>query len=467
MSRILLVNPDYYNAVYSQSKLRFAMLRGNIPLGLLYVASPLISDGHKVKILDLNLVHNPYEYLCAELNEFRPDLVGITAATPNIKRVYELTDAIKKYNNEIIVVAGGPHPSALPEDILSESKIDCVVKGEGDFALKKIIEEGLSSYIPNIYYKKDGTIIKSEVQGYIAEDLDELPYPAYELLDIQGYAQSDVLSKKQPAGFLEVSRGCYGRCTFCNKGIFGFKVRQKSSTRVVDEIERMLNLGFREVHIIDDMFTANKKRVFDICEEILRRGLQFPWHPHSGVRADSVNVELLKMMKKAGCYRILYGVESGSQRVLDAVNKKITLKQTEDAVRWAKEAKMETVCAFMLALPTETEEDIQKTIDFAIKLNPDYVKWTITIPLPGTPLFEQMLANGQIKTKDWNKYIFHQSAKDLYDHDVLSWEVIEKYYNLTYRKFYFNPRYILKMIYKTTLNGSIFAHIKIFFKTRW
>lgn len=467
MSKVMLINPDYYDSVYSQAKVRFAISRGNIPLGLLYAASPLIDSGHEVKVLDLNLAPESYGYLCKQLNEFRPDLAGITAATPNIKRVYELTEAIKRHNSKTLVVAGGPHPSAYPEDTLRESAIDCVVKGEGDFTLKRIVEEGLSCEVPNIYYKRNGGIAKSWTQGFITEDLDTLPYPAYNSVDLQKYTQPGVLSRRQPAGFLETSRGCFARCTFCNKGIFGFKVRQKSPMRVVDEMERMLNLGFREIHIIDDIFTADKKRVFDICEEILKRRLKFPWHPHSGVRADSVNPGLLKMMKKAGCYRILYGVESGSQRVLDAANKRITLKQVEDAVRWAKQAKMETVCAFMLALPSETEEDIQKTIDFAIKLNTDYVKWAITVPLPGTPLFEEMSANGRIKTRDWNKYIFHQSARGIYDHDVLSWDVIEKYYNLAYRRFYFNPRHIIKMACKTALNGSIFAHMKVLFRTKW
>lgn len=465
--RILLINPDYYNRVYSQSKVRFAILRGNIPLGLLYAASPLLSAGYEVKILDLNMADEPDKYLETEVNEFCPDFAGITATTPSIKRAYELAGAVKRRNKQAVVIAGGPHPSAMPEEVLRESEIDCVVKGEGDFALYRIIKEGISPGIPNIYYKNGGSIIKSAVQGYVTECLDELPFPAYELLDVQRYAQSGVLSKRQPAGFLEVSRGCYGRCVFCNKGIFGFKVRQKSPERVVDEIERMLGLGFREIHIIDDMFTADKKRVFGICEEILKRGLKFPWHPHSGVRVDSVNPELLRMMKKAGCYRILYGVESGSQRVLDAINKKITLNQVEDAVRWAKQAKMEVVCAFMLALPTETEEDIRKTIDFAVKLKPDYVKWSITTPLPGTPLFGEMAASGRLKTRDWDKYVFHKPASDIYRHDVLSWGTIQKYYSYAYRRFYFNPSYILKMLCKTVLNGSIFAHLKIFFRTKW
>lgn len=467
MAKVLFINPDYYETVYASSKVRFAMLRGNIPLGLLYVGAAVRDDGHEVKILDLNLSLDPNEHARDEITSFNPDFVGITASTANIKRAYALAESIKKINKEITIIAGGPHTSAYPDDVLKESKIDCVVKGEGDFSLRQIIRHGFSRQIPNIYYKHNGGIVEAEKQGCVTDDLDKLPYPAYDLLDIKKYVQSDLLGKKQPAGFLEVSRGCYARCIYCNKGIFGFRVRQKSAVRVVDEIQRMLKLGFKEIHIIDDIFTANKQKVFDICEEIIKRKLKFPWHPHSGVRADSVSPEILRIMKKAGCYRILYGVESGSQRVLDHINKGITLTQVETAVKWAKKVKMQTVCAFMLALPTETEDDINKTIDFAIRLNPDYAKWTITVPLPGTPLFNQMESKGQIKTKDWNKYIFHRTPKDLYEHDILSWETIEKYYDLCYKRFYLNPRYAFKMLCKTILDGSIFAHIKIFLKTKW
>jgi radical SAM superfamily enzyme YgiQ (UPF0313 family) len=344
------------------------------------------------------------------------------------------------------------------------------VKGEGDFVLQRIVREGLSEQIPNIYFKNNGSIVKAKEQGYITEDLDELPYPAYHLIDLKKYVRSDILVKKQPVGFIEISRGCYGRCIYCNKRIFGFKLRHKSPKRSVNEIEMMLKLGFREIHIIDDIFTADKKRVIAFCEEIEKRGLKFPWLPVNGVRVDSVDLDLLKIMKRSGCYAIAYGVESGSQRVLDVVNKRITLSQVENSVHWAKEAKMEVCLYLMLALPTESQTDMQKTIDFAIKLSPDIAKWSIATPLPGTPLFDRMLKNGQIKSLDWERYIFHGFPKTIYDHDVLSWDVIETYYYRAYKKFYLNPYYISKMILRIFIrmisNGSMFSYIKILLRIR-
>ena len=241
----------------------------------------------------------------------------------------------------------------------------------------------------------------------------------------------------------------------------------KSPGRVVDEMERMLSLGFREIHIIDDIFTADMKRAYAICEEILRRNLDFPWYPRGGIRVDRVSPELLRIMKKAGCYRIPFGIESGSQRILDIAKKKITIEQAETAVKMAKSADMETECYFMIGLPNETEEEIKKSLALAIKLNPDYVKFAITVPLPGTPMFAEMEKNGQIKTRDWEKYNFSISPRELYNHDTLSWEVINKYYNQAHRKFYFRISYVLRMIGHTLRNGTFFSHIKAFMQTKW
>lgn len=467
MSKVILINPDYYDDIFSESKVRAAISRGTTSLGLACVAAPLLNSGHEVRILDLNLSDNANGYLQEEILKFSPEFVGITSTTPLIKKIYQIAEKIKSINSRILIIAGGPHPSALPEDVLKESRIDSVVVGEGDFTLKMIVENGFSPSIPGIFYKKDGNIIKSHVQHNLINDLDSLPFPAYELFDIKNYYQPQIASRKAPLGYLETSRGCYAKCVFCNKNIHGFKFRIKSPQRVVDEMERMLKLGFREIHIIDDIFTADMNRAYTICEEILKRGLKFPWYPRGGIRVDRVNTELLKLMKISGCYRIPFGIESGSQRIIDIIKKGITLEQVEKAVREAKEAGLETECYFMLGLPAETEEDIQKTANFAIKLDPDYVKFAITIPLPGTPMFDKMSANGQIKTMDWEKYNFSISPKELYNHDNLSWEVINKYYKILYRRFYFRPSYIFKMIYKTTLNGTIFGHIKAFLGTKW
>ncbi len=467
MVDVILINPSYYKDIFGGSKAKSAISRSTISLGLACIAAPLIEQGLRVKLIDLNLTEHPDDYLKQTISECRPRVVGITSTTPLIKNIYDLAHIIKGINKEILIVAGGPHPSALPEEVLKESKVDCVVKGEGDFLFTMLVKRGISEDIPNITYKEGQEIISSFVQEDFIKDLDALPFPAYDLFDIKRYSQPLISSRRTPVGYLETSRGCYGRCIFCNKNIHGFKMRMKSPLRVVDEMERMLEIGFGELQIIDDIFTADMKRAYTICEEILRRRLKFPWYPRGGIRVDRVNEGLLKIMKRAGCYRIPFGIESGSQRIIDLIDKKITLEQAQEAVKLAKKVGLETECYFMLGLPTEKEEDIKKSIDFSIKLDPDYAKFAITMPLPGTKMFDEMESRKQIKTKDWNRYNFSSSPKDIYDHDTLSWKTIERYYDISHRKFYFRLNYVFKMMAKTFINGTLFAHIKAFLKTRW
>lgn len=467
MSKVLLINPDYYDDVFAQAKVRAAISRGIMPLGLLCVAAPLLQDKHDVRLLNLNLQYQQDDYLHKVIAEFAPDIVGITSTTPLIKKAYALADIVKRHNPSTLVVAGGPHPSALPEEVLRESRIDCVVVGEGEYAINRILADGLSTSIPNLYFKRDGQIVKSDSLGCTTLTLDVLPYPAYDLLDVGKYRQPGISSRRNPVAYMETSRGCYGRCIYCNKNIHGFKVRQKSAGRVVDEMERILKLGFREIQIIDDIFTANKKRAHTICEAILARGLKFPWYPRGGLRVDTVDVELLKIMKKAGCYRVPFGIESGSQRILEVIDKKITLEQAEKAVRAAKDAGLETECYFMIGLPTETEDDIKKSIDFAIRLNPDYCKFALTIPLPGTPMFDQMEQKGQIKTKEWEKFVFSTNPAELYTHDTLPSATMDRYLELSHRKFYWRLSYVVKAILRTIRNGTFVEHVKATFKTRW
>ena len=467
MRRIILVNPEYYKDIFSNSKVRAAISCGVTPLGLASIASSARSFGHKVMILDLNLADKAQKCLQDTVIKFKPDIVGITSTTPLIKTAYRICEIIKKIDPQILVVAGGPHPTALPEDVIKESKIDVVVAGEGDLTFNSIAQNVPLEDIPGIAYKKDSRIIFSKVNRPIIDNLDSLPFPAYDLFQIKRYIQPRITSRGYPTGNIETSRGCYGKCVFCNKNIHGHRLRMKSPLRVVDEMEMMLGLGFKEIHIIDDLFTADMDRVYRICEEILRRDLRFSWYPRGGGRVDRVSQGLLKIMKSSGCYRIPFGIESGSQRIINIINKNIELGQAEDAICLAKGAGLETECYFMLGLPSETEQDIRKTIDFAIKLNPDYAKFAITIPLPGTQLFDSVQAAGKILTRDWDKYSFAGSLRDIYVHDSLTWEQIENYYHLSHKKFYFRMDYVLRMAYNSLTKGLFLDHCKAFLKTKW
>lgn len=466
MKKVLLINSDYFEDIYGKSKVKGALSRGIPILGLACIAAPLVKSGYDITILDLNLYNNPKEILTARLKELKPDVIGLTATTPVAYKVIDIAKTAREILPDVTIVAGGPHPTAVPEDLLKNSHIDIAVLGEGDIIFQSIVESENMKDIPNIYYKDNGKIVHSDILNESIKDLDSLQFPAYFLYDIKKYIMPKIYARKSPLAFMETSRGCYSHCVYCNKNIHGYKLRQKSPGRVVDEMEYLLNLGFSEIHIIDDVFTADMKRAYEICEEILKRGLKFPWYPRGGIRVDRVNRELLSIMKKAGCYRIPFGIESGSQRVIDVIKKRTTLEQAENAVRLSKEVGFEVECYFMLGLPTETEEDILKSISFAKKLDPDYVKFAITLPFPGTEMFDEMMKNNRIKSFRWSDYNFAE-PRDIYEHDNLSWKQIEYFYAKCHRDFYLRPKYILRSIYRSIKNGQFLVHVEAFLKTRW
>lgn len=464
--KVLLINSDYFKEVYGKSKQRGALSRGIPILGLACIAAPLVKAGYDISILDLNLCDNPKEILSARLKELKPDVIGLTATTAVVDKIINIAKDAREMLPDVTIVAGGPHPTALPEDLLKNSDIDIAVLGEGDKIFQSIVESDNIKDIPNIYYKDNGNIVPSNILNDNITDLDSLPFPAYSLYDIHKYVMPKVFARKSPLAFIETSRGCYARCVYCNKNIHGYKLRQKSPWRVVDEMEYLLDLGFKEIHIIDDVFTADMKRAYEICEEILRRGLKFPWYPRGGIRVDRVNKELLAIMKRAGCYRIPFGIESGSQRVIDVIKKKITLEQAENAVKLVKKAGLEVECYFMIGLPTETREDIFKSISFAKKIDPDYVKFAMTLPFPGTEMFDEMVKDNRIKSYRWSDYNF-AAPRNVYEHDTLSWEEIEYFYAKCHQNFYFRPKYVMKSIYRSIKNGQFLAHVEAFLKTKW
>ena len=242
--------------------------------------------------------------------------------------------------------------------------------------------------------------------------------------------------------------------------------RCKTPERVVDEIEYMLKIGFREVHPIDDGFTTNIDRAKAICNEIIKRGIKMPWYPQGGLRVDKVSKELFDLMYKAGCYRIPFGIESGSQLILDNVKKGIKLEQVMTAVKWANEAGLETLGYFMLGLPGETIETIEETISFSQKLNLHYAKFALTIPLPGSSLYADWEKNNLIKTNDWEKFNY-ASPDEVFTHPNLSWQELNEYYKIAHRKFYWRPSYIFKRLIRDFKEFNLINDIKEVLKVKW
>lgn len=438
MARILFFNPPSRRLIYlatnagvgapSYPSLTLATLAGNL------------TSSNEVKIVDLELFSDIYAPLFGEIESFNPDIIASTVNTPAYPVVKEIMGRIKARYPGIKTIVGGVHITALPEEAAKEKAFDMIAVGEAD------------------------TFIAG---GKPVSDINTLPYPAWHLFQIDRYRNSRLSSRKNPVGLIETSRGCAFGCIFCNKLTFGSRYRAKAPRRVVDEIEYMLKGGFKEIHIVDDSFTQDIARAKEICAEIVRRNLRFPWSLINGVRADMVDKEFFTLAKRAGCWQTGFGIETGDEAILKLINKGITLAASERAVRLAQGAGIDTFGFFIIALAGETEESLRRTIEFAKKLPLATAKFDICIPYPGTPYYKELKAQGRILTEDWSKYNCHQIEEPLFNHPNLSWPTIRYYYKKAFREFYFRPGYFIRRFIRDLRMGDLFYDLGYFLKSKW
>jgi radical SAM superfamily enzyme YgiQ (UPF0313 family) len=421
----------------------------------------MIGDVSEVKILDLLGSKNPGSDITKAVRDFKPDIVGISFATPTFNSAKELAGLIKECDRDIFIMCGGPHATIMYEEVLNTTEIDFAVLGEGDYTIREIVENYPDVHnIKGTAYKKNGKITKIENDRPIA-DIDALPFPRWELVENKSMYRR-AYCRKSPIGIIQTSRGCPACCVYCNKNIFGRRFRPMSPARSVDEIEHTLDSGFKEIHVMDDTFSLNLARAKNICDEIIKRGLNFPWSLPNGIRVDRVDKELLEKMHNAGCYSVSFGVESGNQSVLNAIQKNITKEQVIRAVKMAKEVGLETNACFMLALPTDTEETMHNTIDFALELDPDIARFTIAVPFPGTEFYDSLEEKGLIHNRNWDDYHFHKMHSGAYSHPNLDWDMIYNYYNLAYKKFYLRPGYICRRLLSRNVLQDTKSFIEMF-----
>ena len=312
---------------------------------------------------------------------------GLTATTSTINHVKKLAEEIKKVTNSFVVV-GGIHPTIAPEDTLKCKFIDLIVRGEGELTIIELINE-LKKTNPSFFnikgigYRKNGKIILTGNRPLI-KNLDSLPYPARHLLKNE-YTPPDAL--RTPVASIFTSRGCFGRCTYCcTKNIFP-GLRFRSIKNVVNEIEFLLTQGVKEIHIMDDNFTVYKQRVLDFRDEIVRRGIKTTFVFSNGLRADNIDEDILKALKDIGVLSVGFGVESGNQKILNVIKKDIDLNTIRKAYRLSKKYKFETWGFFMIGLPNENKKTVNDTIQFAKELDPDFAKFLILKPFPGSEVF--------------------------------------------------------------------------------
>lgn len=448
--RVLLINPPTENLIVADNPSFIDEERGfNPPLGLLYIAAYVKKhSSHEIEVLDMPVENIRYKQLPDVIRQRAPDIVGITAMTFTLIDVLRTIKIVKAVSKDTKVVLGGAHVSIYPLETIRIPEVDFVVRREGEITFLKLLDnlhnkEELRKIKGLVFKDNSGAVINTGPNEFI-EDLDSLPFPARDLVPYKKY--SSVLSKHKFITTMFTSRGCPFKCSFCDRPHMGRRFRMRSAEDVVDEMQTCLDSGIKEILIYDDTFTVNRKRVIDICSEILSRALNITWDIRA--RVDTVDEEMLNRLKEAHCERIHYGVEAGTEKILKVLNKGVNLSQIEEAFRLTKKAGLSTLAYFMIGSPTETKADILKTIDFAKRLNPDYVHITITTPFPSTDLYKLALEEKVITQDYWREFAQEPSkgVVSRYWERELNRKELLSLLDLAYKSFYLRPRYIVKKL---------------------
>lgn len=450
--KILLINPSQTGVYGKMSPPDYP------PMGLAYIGAVLEKDGHKVRIIDIGADKIPLKSLMRIFQG--ADIIGLTATTPTFKNA-ELICKLAKENSSAITILGGIHATIASEECAKSKFIDFVVRGEGEETIVELVNSIKNKKNPKkingLTFKSKNKIIHTPNRELI-KDLDKIPFPARHLFNHQKYSYPDSLAS--PVMPIMTSRGCPHGCTYCcTKQIFTRKVRFRSAKNVVDEIEHLIKkYGVKEIHFWDDNFTLNKQRVFEIRDEIRKRGIKLNFAFPNGLRVDQVDADILIALRDMGVYSMAFGVESGNQVILNNVKKGTTIAQIEKAYKIAKKLGFETWGFFMIGLPGETKETIINTINFAKKINPDIAKFHILKPFPGTEVFNQLKEQGLITDFNYSNYGIHtrpvHRLPELSEEDLLQWS------KTAYKQFYLRPSKILSQLLRLKSIERIKMNVK-------
>jgi len=455
---ILLVNPpltleERYGA--------FASVGSQAPpLGLCYLAAILRREGFSVQILDAPAHDLHLEQTVATIRAIPTGIIGITATTASIIRAAELARALKESGTSARILTGGPHVSALPEQTLQEfPSFDIGVINEGEYTIVDLVRcltsQGDLASVAGIIYRENFSLHKTEPRPLIA-NLDELPFPAWDMLPYlpRYYKPAPHSYYQLPSATLMTSRGCNGTCTFCARPFMGERYRSNSPEYTLGMIDYLVKqYGIRDIMFYDDNFLLDRKRVTSICEGILQRGYKITWSCLA--RTDVMPEDFFKLIRKAGCWQIAYGIESGDQTILDNIKKRSTIERTLAMIRKANEAGIHTRGYFMIGCPGETPQTINRTIDFITKSGLRDFHVTFCTPMPGAELFTTAAHYGTFDC-DWKKLGFWEPV--FIPFGMTKDQLIASHRRM-FRKFYLRPsvigRYLIKIMTRPTIAVNI------------
>ena len=453
--KVLFVNPPQ-----TASKYKFMGVIAP-PLGIAYMAGVLQENNIDVEILDASAEDMDFKDVEKELLKRKPDLVALTALTPTIGRALETAQVVKETLPDSIVVMGGYHPTFNFIETLEDENVDIVIRGEGEYIMLNLVQalENQSSLhdVKGIVFEdKNSKEIVVNPEAPLIQDLDELPFPALNLLPMKKYRLLDMDTHMTT---MITTRGCPMQCSFCSSAaMHGKKIRERSVENIVDEIEYLkTNYDIDTIAFMDDTFTLKKRKVMAICDEILKRNIEIMWGCTS--RVDTLDEKLLKKMKESGCITIFIGVESADQQQLDNMCKNTTIAKIENAFKIAHKLKIRTIASVALGMPGDTKEIMNKTVKFVHKLKPNYAIYSLATPYPGTRFYKEAFEKNLIKIKDWSKYTLITPILETID---CSLNDMRKIQAKAFMKFYLRPHYIIRQFLQDGpyLLKTIFGVIK-------
>jgi len=426
-----------------------------VPTGLAYLASFVRQAGVGVQILDQYAECLPMNEVFLRIEKYSPDLIGYSATTPNYNAAVDFVQAIKNNFPGILTVMGGYHPSILPDETLDNPAVDFVIRDEGEVALTQLcgaLDDKKKSFdhIDGLSYKSAGG--HNHNKKAVSVDVNELPFPAYDLLPMHLYSSPSYTKFALPVYQMIASRGCPYQCTYCINAELNVsaKYRKRNIKSVVDEMEILVErFHAKQVQFWDPLFPLGKRHAQEFCEAIMRRGLHQRLVWNSTTRAESLDEETIDVMVQAGCRGLGFGLESGVPELLQSVNKKLDLEKIRRICKIGRKKGLVIAAGFILGFPGETKETAQRTIDYAKSLDLHYAQFSIMVPYPGTPLYKSLKKQGEIPAIEENDYVRYNQSVGLTGLDPIyvpkGWTPAElkAVQKRAYTQFYLRPRMVL------------------------
>ncbi len=451
--KVLVTNPPWPGSGYgARSDVRWPHKRSDkfieYPIYLAYVVAVLEKAGIEVEFIDAVVEEMSIPDFADAAAKINPNMVVIECSTPSIQYDLLTAKSLKERMSDVFIVLVGSHPTFFHSQIMKENpQIDAICRGEFDLTVKDVavaLSNGdkLDEVKGITYRNKEGIQVNEDRP--LIQDLDELPFPARHIVKGDNYRQGTFTGKRCTT--MVSSRGCPHRCTYClwPRTLYGSRFRARSAEDVVAEVEQLTrDYHIDEIYFDDDSLALNRARILRICRLINQKGIKVKWIPQC--RVDSMDEEVLRAMKEAGCHYIRFGVESGSQKILDIMKKGTTLAKIRRAFDLCRKVGIKTQAFFLFGIPGETPRTIRETIKFAKKLRPDSAQFAVVIPHPGTDLYEICQREGWLKYSRWEDF---SACNSLIETPELSRKDVERARVRAYREFYFRPGYVLKTALK-------------------